>query len=74
MNQSESLESVRRNLRKARKKSRTQRAIGFGFKESSDAGLNRKSNLPENRLHEASCLLALSDSLFLLDILVLAIS
>jgi len=42
MNQSESLEIARRNLPKARAKSHTQRAIGFGFEESTDAGLNRK--------------------------------
>ena len=39
----------------------TQRAIGFGFEESSDAGLNRKRKRPENRLQEASCPLPLSD-------------
>ena len=74
MNQSDSRKISRWNLPKAREKSRTQRAIGFGFEESSDAGLPRKRKRPQNRLQEASCPLALSDLLFLLDILVLAIS
>lgn len=61
MNQSKSRKIARWNLPKAREKSCTQRAIGFGFEESSDAGLNRKRKRPENRLQEASCPLPLSD-------------
>ena len=61
MNLSESRKIARWNLPKAREKSCTQRAIGFGFEESSDAGWNRKRKRPENRLQEASFPLPLSD-------------